>query len=155
MPVFGENSATLTLEVRLTLTNERLLDDLHALDAVVDRARAERFERLHFVFVVRDDQFAGASMGDVVPGAELVEQSGAVDAVPCFEAPRRVVDPGVNDLAVVGARPQARTRFALENADAPSAAGDGQRCGQTHHACADHCHIDLFHGLCAATAELR
>ena len=62
------------LDVRFPLSDERLLHDLQAFDAVVDRARVQRLERLHLVLVVRDDQLSAAVVGNVVPRAEVVEK---------------------------------------------------------------------------------
>ena len=84
-------------------------------------------------------------MGDVVPRAELVEQSRAVDAVSGLETALGIVDAGVNHLAVAGTGAAARASLALQNADAASAVRDGQRGRQTHHSCTDDCYIDVFH----------
>ena len=63
----------------------------------------------------------------------------------CLEAALRVIDPGMNHLAVVRARAETRPRLAFQDADAAPAARDGQRRRQTNYARSDHCYVDLFH----------
>ena len=113
-------------------------------DAVRLAPGAAAFERADLGRSCADDQLAAAPVRDAVRRAELVEQPRAVDAVPRLQRASRIVDAGVNHLAVVRARAHAGARLALEHTDAVAAPGDGQRRGQADHACADHRGINLF-----------
>ena len=78
----------------------------------------ERFERRHFVGVGREDQLADPRVRDVVLGAERVETVASFDAELRLEGARRIVDPGMDDAAVVGAGFHPRPGMALEDAHA-------------------------------------
>ena len=68
--------------------------------------------------VRRDDQFAAATVGDVMALAELVQQRGTFDAERSFQRSGGVVDPGMNYAAVVRARLHTGAGVPFEDADA-------------------------------------
>src|ERR671935_2277875 len=68
--------------------------------------------------VERDDELAAALDRDVVALAERVELRRAVDAQPRLERPRRVVDAGVDDAAVVAGLVRAELGLAVDHGEA-------------------------------------
>ena len=84
----------------------------------------QRLERRTVAEILRDDELAAARVRHAVGGAELVQHPRAVDAVPGLERSGRIVDTGMDDLAVVRARAASRARLAFEDADAVAAPGD-------------------------------
>jgi hypothetical protein len=77
--------------------------------------------------------------------AEVVEKPRTLDTQTGLEGVGRVVDSGVNHLAVVRARAHAGPRLTFEHTDAVTPAGDGQRCRQADHTCADDGCFDVVH----------
>ena len=110
------------------------IDQRQPRDAIFGAACVQLLERLLLVRVVGNHQLARAPERNAVALAVLEEQTRAFDAVSRLQRPARIVEAGVNDLAVVRAGAQARARFAFQHADALAAAGNGQRRGQTDHA---------------------
>ena len=135
--------------VRLARADRGGVQQHQSLDAVGDAARAERLERGDLPTVVRHDEFAAAGMRHVVSRAEVVEQPGPLHAVPRLERTFRIIDAGVDDLAVVRARGRAESRLPFEHADAAAAPADGERRREADDAPSDDCRVDAFHDVCA------
>ncbi len=83
-------------------------------------------------------------MGDAVALAELVQQRGPFDAERCLQRSGRVVDPGMDDAAVVGAGLHAGARVTFHDADARSAGGDLGGTRQPCHTGANDQDVDAF-----------
>jgi len=131
--------------VRFAPAHLGLIDQSQAFDAILRSVRAQRFERVQFGVVVRDDQFAASPVRNIVCGAELVQHSRAIDAVPRLERAGRIVDARVYHLTVVRARRHSGTRLFLQHANAVALPRNGQRRRQSHHSGSDNRGIDLFH----------
>ena len=101
--------------------------------------------RRHLTVVVSNDQLAASAVRHTVLFAELVQQPGTFDAVPGFERSRRVVDAGVDDLAVVRARPHSGPGLAFEHACRPAVPRDRERGREADDPAADHRNINGFH----------
>ena len=82
-------------------------------------------------------------MRDVVPFAERIETIASLHAQLRLEASGRIVDPGVDDAAVVGAGLHPRPGMALEDADARAARAQLRGNRQADHTGADHGNIDV------------
>ena len=96
-------------------------------DAVGLALGLERGELFRLGFARRDDQLAATPVRDAVVAAECVQQGLALDAQPCFYQPSRVVDAGVDDLAVARACSRADGVLRLDDDHLP--AFEGQRAG--------------------------
>jgi hypothetical protein len=86
-------------------------------------------------------------MRNTVSGAKLVQPPRTFDAMPSFERSGRIVDSGVNHLAVMRARGHAGARLFLEHAYAATAASDSERRRKTDDAASDYRGVYLFHAL--------
>jgi hypothetical protein len=69
---------------------------------------------------------------------ELVQRSGTFDAESCLLCSGRVVDAGMNHLAVVSARSHARSRLPLQYADGVAPSGNRPRCSEAYDTAADY-----------------
>ena len=130
---------------RFAPRNEGAIDDFEAFHSVCNSARAQRFELRRFCFFRRDDQLAAAGMRDPIQTAELVKHRPAFDAQACLECAGRVVNPGVNDPAVVRAGFDPRPGVALEDTNREPARGDEVTARQPGDAGADDGDVDFFH----------
>ena len=106
-------------------------------------AHLERFELPDLAVVVRDDQLAGLTVRHVVAGAERVHQPSPFDAQPGLQRSGWVVDARVNDPAVVRAGVETRARVPLEDACRMAARRERPGRGQSGHAGADDCDVNL------------
>ncbi len=131
--------------VRLAGANEVGPDNRKAVYSVGGATRSQVLESGRFGGVMGDDQLPAASERHAVGFAEFVQHPRTGYAVPGLQGVGRVVDSGMNDLAVPGARAGARTPFAFEQADAVSARGNRPRRRQSHDAAADDRSVDCFH----------
>ena len=84
---------------------------------------------------------------DAVRFTELVEHPRAGDTVPGLQRSSRIVDAGMNHLAVVRACGGAGPRLALEHTHALSTPGNCSGGGQADDASADHGRINCFHRI--------
>jgi hypothetical protein len=111
-------------DVRLAGADESLVHDVEALDPVGRPQALERLDLRHFFLGRSDDKLSAAIVGDAVARAELVEAPGPLDAQLRFQRSLRIVDPGMDDAAVVRTRlhPGARTPF--EDHDGASRGGE-------------------------------
>ena len=100
-------------DVRLVLPDERGGHDLQPADAVRRAAAFQRFERADLLLGGRHDELAAPVVGDLVRRAERVQPLGPLDAQLRLQRPGGIVDPGVDDAAVVGAGLHARAGMAF------------------------------------------
>ena len=73
-----------------------------------------------------------------------VQQVAPAHTKPCFQRTGRVVQPGVDDLAVARAHTGADGGLALQHHHLAARQGQGPRHGQAHHAGSDHQHVHGF-----------
>ena len=113
----GRPQGGLRPDVRLALAHEPRVDQRQVLDAVGSTSPFQLLQLADLLFISRDNQLAALPMRHVVGAAEFVQQVAPLDRQPSLQRAGRIVDPGVNDAAVVGAafHPGAGTR--LEQAD--------------------------------------
>ena len=108
------------------------------LHAVVARAGVQGLEGRPLALHGRGDDLAAAAVGDAVLFAQLVEEAVARDAQPRLQRPRRVIDPGVDHLAVAAGGLLAGARVPLQDHQVGMARGQAGGHGQAHDAGADH-----------------
>ena len=87
--------------------------------------------------------------------AEVLEHRGAFDAHPGFGGSRGVIDPGVNDAAVVSCLVPGHLEFLLQDDDAPvrPLASQPMRGGEADDSPADDGDIEIrIHGRCRASS---
>ena len=144
-----------TVDRRLTCTNGGLIQT----DAIQSIARGELGELVQTAFldgVGRHDQLAALAVGHAVPRAQCQCRCRAGAAQLGFETARRVVDPGMNDAAVVPGLVTGHTSFFFEhgNAAARMQLLPAVRGGQTDDAGADDGEIQrCTHGLARAGSQ--
>ena len=90
-------------EGRLELARFGAAQPAQAFDAVAERAPLDRAQRLDLRRRRRDDELAAAPMADAARLAIGIEQAPAGDAEPRLQRAGRVVEAGVDDLAVARA----------------------------------------------------
>jgi hypothetical protein len=95
---------------------------------------------------VGDDQLSASLVWHVMLGAKGIKEPPAFRAEPRLERLGRVVNPGMDDAAVVSARVQAGAGVALEYTDGQVALRHRARDRQPADAASDDGHIDGFHG---------
>ena len=100
MPVTGDSSALVQRQVRLHLDRLGRAQHAHAFDAVRLGAALDAGEHRVFLGIGRDDQLAAVGMRHALRGAVGVERLAPRHAEPRHEAAGRVVDAGVDHLAV-------------------------------------------------------
>src|SRR5207244_3403515 len=76
----------------------------HVLDAVLERLGVDRLELGNIGVLGDDEQLAELAMGNAVRGAIGVKQTARTRTVQGLLAAGRIVEPGVNDLAVARRR---------------------------------------------------
>src|SRR5436853_6344176 len=133
------------MDVRFALVDLRGIDQVQPLHAVAFAGGAQLLESWDLAVAVCDDQLSAPPLRNAVCGAELVEHARTFDTVARFERSRGIVNTGMNDLAVVGARAHAGPRLSLQHAHAAPAACHRFRRAQPHHASTNHDDVDLFH----------
>src|ERR1700756_859651 len=116
------------------------------LDAVTEGRGADPTELGELALVARHDQLAAAAMRDAVLEAEGVEELPPGDAQAGLERAARVVDPGMDDLAVARAHPAAEALRGLEDQHFAPALRERACDGEAHDAGADDGHVHPFHG---------
>ena len=117
-PVDGESQRRDGGDVRLALrARTRRPRSARSLTPFAQPDREQLLERRHLRRVGGDDQLAGPRVRNVVLRAERVQPIAPLDAQPRLQRSGRIVDAGVNDAAVVGARLHPRAGMALEEAD--------------------------------------
>ena len=119
-------------DVGLALSQELEADHLQPAHAVRRAAAFQRFERADLLLGRRDDELAATIVRNVIGRAERVQPFGPLDAQLRLEAPAGVVDPGVDDAAVVraGFHPGAGMAFGDRNRKA-----GGSQFGRRREAC--------------------
>ena len=155
MPVEGESSARFALKRRLERPGLRAAQPDEIVDAVRLRLVFERRKLGDLALRGGDDQLAATPMRHAVIPAEPVEHGVAVDAQPRLGEACRVIDAGMDDLAVARAHPRADRVFGLDDDDL--AAGARERAGdrETDDARADDETIDVTSRLppCASNGR--
>src|SRR4029453_484602 len=109
-------------DVRLALSPERVVGAFETRP--VGRRRGHALLQRPLLPSGADDELAATDVGHAVFRAEGIEPVATLDAEPGFERARRVVQPRVNDTAVVGRRDLTGARVLLEDADLPAAQGE-------------------------------
>jgi hypothetical protein len=126
-----------------------MLQVVHAIGAGAGR---DGIELGDLGFAGGDDQLAAASMGNRAFGAVGVKLLAAGNAKPRLERSGRIVDAGVDHLAVARADAGAERRFGFEDQHLATQGGEPARRGEADDAGADHRAIDFSIGLCGRVA---
>ena len=130
---------------RLVAIDKGAIDDLEALDAVGVAALLQAFQLLDLAGIMRDDQLAAFLVRHAVPCAELVERVPAFHGEPGLQRPGGIINAGVDDAAVVGARVEARPPVPLEDADRETTPRHRPRRRQAGHSGANYRDVNLLH----------
>src|SRR3954452_11398229 len=109
--------------MRLDLAQPLGPDLLETRHAVRECPLAKSREPLHLRFVERDDELAAPLHRDVVHPGERFDQRLAVATQLRLQRPRRVVQPGMQDAAVVPGLVRRELRLLLEDREAELRAG--------------------------------
>src|SRR3990172_2208712 len=104
--------------VRLHPRHIRFSQHLKALDAVKPAVSVQRLKRGHFIFVRGDYELAEPFERDGILFAETIEKPRALHAQRRLQRARRVIDAGVDNLAVSAARLASESLAPLEHDDA-------------------------------------
>ena len=115
--------------------------------AVGVRALGDRLQRRCLRRGAGDHQLAAARVVHPVLRAPGVQALAALHAQAGLERAGRVVQPGVDHLAVACADAGAEGGLALDDHHLEAGAGEAVCAGEADHAGADHDAIDCFHGL--------
>jgi hypothetical protein len=129
MPVVGDQRAELHQEA--CFRGRQALECTHAVRL---RLLQDQFELRLLGGLGRDDELADPPVRHTVGQAPGVEAGVAARAQRRLEAAGRVVDPGVDDLAVAAARLHAEPLVPLEEHDRPAARRELPRARQPDHA---------------------
>jgi hypothetical protein len=87
-------------ELRLERLCGSSIDDLHPFDAVELRLLEQRFEAGHLACVGRNHKLSAFAMRHAMRGAEVVEHAPAARTVMRAQRAGRIIEPGVDYLAV-------------------------------------------------------
>ena len=130
--------------VRLDLAEVVPVEEPEALDAVGGAALEERLEPRQLGLRGGDDHLADRVDADPVLRAELLHQPGALDAEPRLVRAGLVVDPRVDDAAVVPGLVRGQPRLLLEDHQAKAGALREERARrrEPHDAPSDHGQIE-------------
>ena len=109
-------------------------------------ARRDAAELPALCLAAGDDQLAAAPVRDAALGAIGVEHLAAGDAEPGLERARRVIDAGMDHLAVARADARAERALGFEQQHFAALRGEFARHGEADDAGADDGAIDFFHG---------
>ena len=120
------------------------VDQYEIVDAVRRRLGLQRLQRRDAPGFRGDDHLAEAAVRHAAARAIVVERVAAGDAEPRLEAAGRVVDAGVDHLAVARARFRADGFGGLDNHHLAAGAGQSPRHGEADDTGADHHRIDRF-----------
>ena len=119
-------------------------DHLQAFDAVLQALRQQRLHLAEFRVAGRDNELAAFVVGYAMRGAEVVEQAAAARAVAGAQRAGRIVDAGVNDLAVARGHAVADAAGRLGDDHIVAAAGGGAGDREPHCASADDQDLHAF-----------
>src|SRR5712671_4455656 len=106
-------------------------------------------DRLQFRGLIRrrrDDQLAAVAMRDAVVAAILIKRALAADAHPRHQAPRRIIDAGVDHFAVARRRYGADALRRLQDDYLAARLRQPPRDGETDHPRTDNDTLNLVHG---------
>jgi hypothetical protein len=121
------------------------VDPAQIVHAVGARALGDRLQRRRLRRSAGDHQLAAARVAYPVLRAPGVQALAALHAQAGLERAGRVVQPGVDHLAVARADAGAEGGLALDHHHLASGAGEAVGAGEADHASADHYGIDRFH----------
>ena len=122
-------------------------DQFEVGDAAGNAGRLDVLESSHFSIVRCDDQFPASAVGNAVLETIAIQQRFPLDAKGRLFRAWRIVDAGVNDLAVARARYAADPVFRFENQNLSALNGKAPRDRQPNHAGADHYAVNVIrHG---------
>ena len=138
-------------ELRLERLSRRAVEP-RELDAVGLRRGGDAGEARQLGIGRGDDELFAAPVGNGAPGAEPVEPLTPSDAQAGLERARRIVDAGVDHLAVARTRPRAEARGGFEDQHLASGERQLPRHREAHDAGPDHHRIDLIHGAASVAA---
>ena len=126
--------------IRLALGDRALVEQLQIFDPVELAARVEVVEPPQLGFLGRDDQFADLPVRDPLRLAVLPDQLAPLDAQPGLERARLVIDPGVDDAAVVARLVAVEVRLFLDVGELQTRIPEEQlaRGRESHDPAADH-----------------
>ena len=142
-----------SVDSRLAALNLGLVQELERARTVCRCEHRDPLERLLLLRLDRHDELARATVRDVVLLAARVETLSAFHAAACLERVGRIVEPGVDDLAVSGGRLLAGQGVALEQNDSMSFARERGAACHSDHAGADDSDLwVLVHDPVSATA---
>ena len=130
MPVEGESERANAGDLRLQRARRVAADRLEVGDAVLGRRLPDGGELGELALRCRHQQLAAARVRHVVLGAEGVEQLLAAHAQRGAQAARRIVDAGVDHLAVARARLRADQGVLLQHHRLVAGQGQRARHGQ-------------------------
>jgi len=133
-------------DVRFAGPDGSAVDEAKVLYAIGAAVFGKSGELRFFFGGCGDDEFAGATMRNVVGGAELVGEAIAGDAVAGFEGARRIVKAGMEDTAIAGAGGHAEARELFDEEDVVPAGGELGGRGAADDSAADDENVDAVHG---------
>ena len=105
----------------------------------------KRGELVDLACVRRHQELAASLVRDAELLAKRIQHRFAFDAEPRFDEPRRIVDAGMDDLAVARTHPGPDPAFAFDDDHLPPRAGERARNGETNDAGADDETLNCFH----------
>jgi hypothetical protein len=118
-------------------TDERLVDQLQIGRAIGGAARQQRLEGRELVVGASHHDLPAAFVRHAVSGAELVEPLGSLDAQLRLQGAAGIVEPRVDDAAVVGAGFHPRPGMAFDDTDCAAVGGQPAGSGEPGDAAAD------------------
>ncbi len=157
MPVEGDSNARVQCSCGSSASASSRESSLQVVHAVGQRAPLDHLQLRRFSVVVRHDQLAAAPVMHAVRRAVVVQQRLAAHAQQCAQRAGRVVDAGVDDLAVACAGHGAEGVFGLEHDHLAAGLRERARAGQADHAGTDHDTIDPLRrhrGIVAAARDV-
>jgi hypothetical protein len=143
MPVLGECNAA-THSSCGSSARASACQQHQVIDAVGGRLLAYALQLRDCAWLVHD-QLAAAPVAYAAFGAVGIQQCLAFHAQPGLERALRVIDAGVDHLAVARTGARAYGVGGFKHHHLPALQGQRARHGQTHHARAHHHTIDLVH----------
>ena len=114
-------------------------------NAIGQRLRMQRFERCDLALLHRHDELAAAPVRHAMRFAIGIQRLAPFDAQPRFQRAARVVQPGVDDLAVARAGARADAFGLVDDDDLMAGLRELARDGQADDARADDEGINAFH----------
>ena len=126
--------------------HRRGIDQAEIVNAIGAGARGDDFKLGHLRGVGGDDDLAASAMGQVAFLAIAVQQVAAGDAGGRLQAARRIIDTGVDDLAVARTGLGANRAVPLRDDHGLPGHGEGAGHGQPDDSCSNDKGIDIAHG---------